>query len=48
MFIVALFIIDRNWKQARCPSTKEENMGTFTQWSIAQLFKDNIMNFAGK
>jgi hypothetical protein len=23
MFIVALFIIVRNWKQPRCPSTKE-------------------------
>jgi hypothetical protein len=23
MFIDALFIIARNWKQARCPSTKE-------------------------
>jgi hypothetical protein len=23
MFIAALFIIARNWKEARCPSTKE-------------------------
>jgi hypothetical protein len=23
MFIAALFIIDRNWKQPRCPSVKE-------------------------
>jgi hypothetical protein len=23
MFITALFIISRNWKQARCPSTEE-------------------------
>jgi len=23
MFIAALFIIARNWKQSRCPSTKE-------------------------
>jgi hypothetical protein len=35
MFIAALFIIPRNWKQARCPSTVEwiKKIGTFTQWS---------------
>jgi hypothetical protein len=40
MFIAVIFIITRNWKQPRCPSAEEriEKMGTFTQWSIAQLF----------
>jgi hypothetical protein len=36
MFIAALFIIARSWKEPRCPSTEEwiQKMYTFTQWSI--------------
>ena len=36
MFIAALFIIARTWKQPRCPSADEwkESCGTYTQWSI--------------
>ena len=43
MFIAALFIIVRSWKEPRCPSTEEwiQKMwyGTFTQWSTTQLLK---------
>jgi hypothetical protein len=41
MFIVALFIIARSWKEPRCPSTEEwiKKHGTFTQWSTTQLLK---------
>jgi hypothetical protein len=40
IFIVALFVIAKSWKQPRC--------GTFSQWNTAQLLKNNISNFAGK
>jgi hypothetical protein len=41
MFIAALFIITRSWKEPRCPSTEEwiQKMGTFEQWSATQLLK---------
>jgi hypothetical protein len=41
MFITALFIIARSWKEPRCPSTEEwiHKCGTFTQWSTTQLLK---------
>ena len=43
MFIAALFIIARRWKESRCPSTEEwikkKKCGTFTQWSTTQLLK---------
>jgi hypothetical protein len=41
MFIAALFIIARSWKEPRCPSTEEwiQKMYTFTQWSTTQLLK---------
>ena len=40
MFIAALFIIVRSWKEPRCPSREEwiQKCGTFTQWRIA-IFK---------
>jgi hypothetical protein len=37
MFIAALFIIARSWKEPRCPSTDE--CGTFAQWRTTQLLK---------
>jgi hypothetical protein len=41
MFIVALFIIARSWKEPR--SLQQRNgyrkCGTFTQWSTTQLLK---------
>jgi hypothetical protein len=42
MFIAALFIIARSWKEPRCPSTggmDTKKCGTFTQWSTTQLLK---------
>ena len=41
MFIAALFIIARTWKQPRCPSADEwlRNCGTYTQWNITQPLK---------
>jgi hypothetical protein len=45
MFIAALFIVARSWKELRCPSTEEwiQNCGTFTQSITTQLLKR--MNF---
>ena len=45
MFIAALFIIARSWKEPRCPSTEElvhlhnGKCGTFTQRNTTQLLK---------
>ena len=46
MFIAALFVIDRTWKQPRCPSADEwiRKRGTYTQWSITQPFKRIHLN----
>ena len=43
MFIAALFIIARTWKQPRCPSADEciRTYGMYTQWSITQPLKRN-------
>ena len=40
--VAALFIIVRNWKQPRCPSTDEwiKKHGTFTQQNITLSFKN--------
>jgi hypothetical protein len=39
MFITALFIIARSWKEPRCPLQRNgyKKCGTFTQWSTTQL-----------
>ena len=42
MFVAALFIIARSWKEPRFPSTEEwiqKKCGTFAQWSTTQLLK---------
>ena len=40
MFIAALFITARTWKQPRCPSAVEWiSCGTYTQWNITQPLK---------
>ena len=46
MFIVALFIIARTWKQPRCPSADEwiRICGTYTQWNITQPLKRIPLN----
>ena len=52
MVTVALFIIARNWKQPRCPSTYKENLVyLFTPWSSTQPHSpplNEIMKFTGK
>ena len=45
MFIAALFIIARTWKQPRCSSSDEWiSCGTYTQWSITQPLKRMHLN----
>jgi hypothetical protein len=41
MFIAALFIVTKRWKESRCPSTVNgyRKYGTFTQYSTVQLLK---------
>jgi hypothetical protein len=41
MFIEALFIIARSWKELRFPQQRNgyRTFGTFTQWSTTQLLK---------
>ena len=46
MFIAALFIIARTWKQPRCPSADEwiRKCGTYTPWNITQPLKRIHLN----
>ena len=45
MFITALFIIARAWKQSRCPSADEcISCSTYTQWNITQPLKRIHLN----
>ena len=39
MFIAALFIITRSWKEPRCPSVDEwiQKLWYITQWSTTQI-----------
>ena len=48
MFIVALFIIARAWKQPRCPSAEEwiKKNGTFTHYATVK--KNDILKIVGK
>ena len=51
MFIAALFIIARNWKQPRCPSTEEwiQKMWFICTMKYYSAIKNNdFMKFAGK
>ena len=51
MFLAALFIIARIWKEPRCPSTEEwiQKMWYIYTTEYYILFKnDKFMNFAGK
>jgi hypothetical protein len=51
MFIAALVTISRNWKQPRCPTTKEwkKKCGSLTLWNTTQVLKNkNIMKFRDK
>ena len=46
MFIAALFIIARTWKQPRCPSADEwiRKLWYITKWSIIQPLKRIHLN----
>ena len=46
IFISALFIIARTWKQPRCPSADEwiRKLGTYTPWNITQPLKTIHLN----
>jgi hypothetical protein len=48
MFIAALFIIARSWKEPRCPSQRKRyrKCGTFTQWSTIK--SNEFMKFIEK
>ena len=51
MFIAALFVIARSWKQPRCPSTKEwiQKMWFIYIMEYYSAIKNkDIMNFIGK
>ena len=51
MFITALFIIARSWKNPDAPQQRNgcRKYGTFTQWSTTQLLKNNeLIKFLGK
>jgi hypothetical protein len=51
MFIEALIIISRSWKEPRCPSTEEsiQKMWYIYTWISTQLLKNNTcMKFLGK
>ena len=51
MFIVALFVIPRGWKQPRCSSTEEWIQNTQFIYTIkyySAIKNKDIMNFAGK
>ena len=51
MFIAALFVIARNWKQPRCPSTEEwikKMWYSYTMEYYSAIKNKNITNFAGK
>ena len=51
MFIAALFVIARNWKQPRCPSTEEwikKMWYIYTMEYYSAIKNKDIMNFAGK
>ena len=52
VFMAALFVIARNWKKPRCPSTKERIQKIWLIYTVdyysAVKSITNIMNFAGK
>ena len=51
MFIAALFVIARSWKQPRCPSTEERIQKMWSFYTIeycTAIKNENILHFAGK
>jgi hypothetical protein len=51
MFIAALFIIDRSWKEPRCPSTEEwikKMCYIYTMEYYSAIKNNEFMKFLGK
>jgi len=50
MFIAALFIITRSWKEPRCPSTEEwiQKMWYIYTMEYYSAIKNDFMKFIGK
>jgi hypothetical protein len=51
MFIGALFVIARSWKQPRCPMTEEwiqKMWFVYTMEYYSAIKKEDILSFAGK
>jgi hypothetical protein len=51
MFIAALFVIIRNWKQPRCPTTEkwiEKMWFIYTMEYYLAIKNKDILSFAGK
>ena len=51
MLIAALFIIPKNWKQSRCPSTEEwikKMWYIYTVEYYSAIKNKDVMKFAGK
>lgn len=51
MFVVALLILTRNWKQPRCPSTEQrikEKMYTYTMAYYPAIKNKGSMNYTVK
>ena len=49
MFIAALFIIARSWKEPRCPSTEEWIQKMWYIYAMESAIKKNeLMKFLGK
>ena len=51
MFIVALFVIPKSWKQSRCPMTDkwiQEMWIIYTMGYYLVIKNEDILNFAGK
>ena len=51
MFIVALFMIARSWKQPRCPTTEEwiqKMWFIYTMEYYSAIKNEDILSFAGK
>jgi hypothetical protein len=51
MFIAALFVIDRSWKQPCCPTTEtwiQKMWFIYTMEYYSAIKKEDILSFAGK
>ena len=51
MFIAALFVIARSWKEPRCPSTEEriqKMWNIYTMEYYSAIKKNEFMKFLGK